>query len=151
MNILTKVTGQFDRSKFGLSSSDPGGQIDRSVRKLSNCYGYKYYVQLIEPNIEEMGRHGQIASVESANDFCFFLPPERGSDIAANEDRAVAFCTAPLADAPGAQIFPQDFIQTANFKANKTRQWVQVTGRISNSAYGLSRLIKADSTTTSRR
>lgn len=84
-----------------------------------------------------MGRYGQIASVESANEFCFFLPPERGGNIAANEDRAVAFCTAPLADAPGAQVFPQDFIQTANFKANKTQQWVQVTGRILNSAYNL--------------
>ncbi|KAF9351129.1 hypothetical protein BGX34_000790 [Mortierella sp. NVP85] len=48
-----QVTGRFDRSKFGFPRSDPGGQIDPSVRALSNCYGYKYYVQLTEPDTEE--------------------------------------------------------------------------------------------------
>ncbi|KAF8932465.1 hypothetical protein EDD21DRAFT_153125 [Dissophora ornata] len=83
------------------------------------------------------GKVGQIASIQSSDNFCFFLPPGRGGIIADNEDRAVAFCTKPLSGAPGARTFPQGFIQSAHYDSGN--EWVQVTGRIDNSAYGLSR------------
>ncbi|KAF9900207.1 hypothetical protein EC991_007775, partial [Linnemannia zychae] len=48
------------------------------------------------------GNIGQIAQVESAENFCFFLPPMEGGNISDNEDRAIAFCTKPMSKAPGA-------------------------------------------------
>ncbi|KAI1321148.1 hypothetical protein EDD11_007714 [Mortierella claussenii] len=84
-----------------------------------------------------VGKVGQIASVQSDQEFCFFLPPEKGGDIAKNEDRAIAFCTKPLSAAPGARLFPPGFIQTANFAQNTEKDWVQVTGKMSPSVYDL--------------
>jgi hypothetical protein len=68
--------------------------------------------------------------------FCSFLPPNRGGNIAASESDAVAFCNKPSPKAPGANIFPSGFIKTAHFA--KGSGFVQVTGRINRSAYGLS-------------
>ncbi|KAF8932256.1 hypothetical protein BGZ58_007140 [Dissophora ornata] len=81
---------------------------------------------------------GQTGAILSQTDFCIFLPPKFGGDIALNEDRAVAFCTkANMPSAPNAQVLPAGFIQTAHFVANTTANWVQVTGRINRSKYGL--------------
>ncbi|KAF9286402.1 hypothetical protein BGZ68_002929 [Mortierella alpina] len=80
---------------------------------------------------------GQTGAIISKDDFCLFLPPMYGGNIAANEDRAVAFCTKPLASAPKAGILPRGFIQSANFV--KTKNWVQVTGRMNGKKYGLSK------------
>lgn len=57
--------------------------------------------------------------------------------IADNEDRAVAFCTENISTAPGAKLLPSGFIQSANWKINTDRNWVQVTGRIDRTKYGL--------------
>ncbi|KAF9578182.1 hypothetical protein BGW38_006160 [Lunasporangiospora selenospora] len=45
-----QVTGRFDRSKYGLSSSDEGGQYDIKAPNGSKCAGYPYYVQITEPD-----------------------------------------------------------------------------------------------------
>ncbi|KAF9155291.1 hypothetical protein BG015_010406 [Linnemannia schmuckeri] len=84
------------------------------------------------------GNIGQIAQVQSAENFCFFLPPMEGGIIADNEDRAVAFCTKPMSKAPGARLFPEGFIESAYFKENKEQNWVQVTGKMVPQAYNLS-------------
>ncbi|KAG0220608.1 hypothetical protein BGX31_010812 [Mortierella sp. GBA43] len=46
----TQVTGTFDRSKMGYSKSDGGGQNDPQAPSGSSCVGYRYYVQLVEPD-----------------------------------------------------------------------------------------------------
>ncbi|KAF9277353.1 hypothetical protein BKA57DRAFT_434935 [Linnemannia elongata] len=84
------------------------------------------------------GNIGQIAQVQSAENFCFFLPPMEGGNIADNEDRAVAFCTKPMSKAPGARLFPEGFIESAHFKENKEQNWVQVTGKMTPQVYSLS-------------
>ncbi|KAF8945625.1 hypothetical protein BGZ47_002280 [Haplosporangium gracile] len=84
------------------------------------------------------GNIGQIAQVQSAENFCFFLPPMEGGNIADNEDRAVAFCTKPMSEAPGARLFPEGFIESAYFKENKEQSWVQVTGKMVPQVYNLS-------------
>ncbi|KAG0005911.1 hypothetical protein BGZ79_000605 [Entomortierella chlamydospora] len=82
---------------------------------------------------------GQTGTILSKSDFCIFLPPKFGGDIALNEDRAVAFCTKPnMVGAPNAQVLPAGFIKTAHFVANTTANWVQVTGRLNRAKYGLS-------------
>lgn len=48
-----QVTGKFEPSLWELSSKDEGGQYDNHGRgspPLSMCYGYRYYVNMIEPN-----------------------------------------------------------------------------------------------------
>ncbi|KAF9351054.1 hypothetical protein BGX26_010844 [Mortierella sp. AD094] len=85
------------------------------------------------------GKAGQTGVILSQTDFCIFLPPKFGGDIAANEDRAVAFCTKPnLPGATNAQVLPAGFIKTAHFVTNTQKGYVQITGRIDRSKYGLS-------------
>ncbi|KAG0268716.1 hypothetical protein DFQ27_005956 [Actinomortierella ambigua] len=79
--------------------------------------------------------NGQIASVDSASSYCFFLPPVLGGDIAANEDRAIAFCNAPNAKAPGAKIFPEGFVTSVHFATGP--EWIQVSGQIDPTKYQL--------------
>ncbi|KAG0206694.1 hypothetical protein BGX28_001893 [Mortierella sp. GBA30] len=82
---------------------------------------------------------GQIGAINSAKDFCLFLPPMYGGGIAENEDSAVAFCTNPISTAPKAGVLPKGFIKSANFVKNASKDYVQVTGRIDRSKYGLSK------------
>ncbi|KAF9902107.1 hypothetical protein EC991_005276 [Linnemannia zychae] len=85
------------------------------------------------------GKVGQTGAIVDQNDFCIFLPPTYGGDIAANEDRAIAFCTkANMPNAPGAKVLPKGFIKSAHFTRNTAAGWVQITGRINRSKYGLS-------------
>ncbi|KAG0361625.1 hypothetical protein BG005_007772 [Podila minutissima] len=79
--------------------------------------------------------NGQIAALDSADSYCFFLPPMVGGDIAANEDQAIAFCNKPNAKAPGAKIFPDGFVQSAHFASGDG--WVQITGQINPAGYSL--------------
>ncbi|KAF9122073.1 hypothetical protein BGW39_010052 [Mortierella sp. 14UC] len=82
---------------------------------------------------------GQTAVILNATDYCIFLPPKYGGDIAANEDRAVAFCTKPnLPGAPNAQVLPAGFIKSSHYVVNAQKGYVQITGRIDRSKYGLS-------------
>lgn len=51
----TQVTGQFNRASWELSEKDEGGQYDNHGRgspPLSMCHGYRYYVNMIEPNTQ---------------------------------------------------------------------------------------------------
>ncbi|KAG0347550.1 hypothetical protein BG005_012017 [Podila minutissima] len=85
------------------------------------------------------GKQGQTGVVLSQTDFCLWLPPVYGGDIAANEDRAVAFCTKPnMPGAANAGVLPAGFIQSANFVTDTQKGYVQVTGRLNRSKYGLS-------------
>ncbi|KAG0035495.1 hypothetical protein BGZ81_006872 [Podila clonocystis] len=79
--------------------------------------------------------NGQIAALDSADSYCFFLPPMVGGDIAANEDQAIAFCNKPNSMAPGAKIFPDGFVQSAHFASGEG--WVQITGQINPAGYSL--------------
>ncbi|KAI8990049.1 hypothetical protein BDB01DRAFT_779831 [Pilobolus umbonatus] len=48
-----QITGLFRPSAYELNPNDEGGQYDdhgKSFPPLSHCFGYKYYVSLIEPN-----------------------------------------------------------------------------------------------------
>ncbi|KAF9299601.1 hypothetical protein BGZ88_000021 [Linnemannia elongata] len=78
---------------------------------------------------------GQIASVDSADSYCFFLPPMVGGDIAANEDSAIAFCNKENPKAPGAKVFPDGFVASVHWASGDG--WVQITGQIDPSKYGL--------------
>ncbi|SAM07586.1 hypothetical protein [Absidia glauca] len=52
---FVQVTGEIDRTKYSLSAADGGGQYDNhgaGSPPLSMCQGYKYYVSLIEPDIQ---------------------------------------------------------------------------------------------------
>ncbi|KAI9283848.1 hypothetical protein BC943DRAFT_338703 [Umbelopsis sp. AD052] len=60
-----------------------------------------------------------------------------GGDIADSEKSAVAFCQS-ASDAPGAKAFPSGFITSSHFKAaTGTAAYVQYTGTINPSLYGL--------------
>ncbi|GJJ73690.1 hypothetical protein EMPS_06048 [Entomortierella parvispora] len=78
---------------------------------------------------------GQIASLDAGDNYCFFLPPMIGGDIAANEDKAIAFCNKPNPKAPGAKIFPPGFVLTSHWATGK--DWVQITGQIDPVQYEL--------------
>ncbi|KAI7825293.1 hypothetical protein BC939DRAFT_386935, partial [Gamsiella multidivaricata] len=78
---------------------------------------------------------GQIASLDSDSNYCFFLPPMAGGDIAANEDSAIAFCNQANPKAPGAKVFPDGFVLSAHWATGDG--WVQITGQIDPTKYNL--------------
>ncbi|KAH8553370.1 hypothetical protein BGW37DRAFT_399343, partial [Umbelopsis sp. PMI_123] len=83
------------------------------------------------------GTPGKTVALSSST-LCFFLPPNKGGNIADSEKTAVAFCRSS-SDAPGAKAFPSGFIQTAHYKSGTgSGAWVQYTGLIDPSKYGLS-------------
>ncbi|KAI8375874.1 hypothetical protein BD560DRAFT_392152 [Blakeslea trispora] len=45
-----QVTGTIDRTKYSLKSEDGGGQYDNKDIHGVSCNGYKYFVNLIEPD-----------------------------------------------------------------------------------------------------
>ncbi|KAI9311744.1 hypothetical protein BX666DRAFT_1995217 [Dichotomocladium elegans] len=46
-----QVTGRIDRTKYKLSASDGGGQYDNRNIVGSTCNGWKYFVNLVEPDV----------------------------------------------------------------------------------------------------
>ncbi|KAK3815444.1 MAG: hypothetical protein J3Q66DRAFT_344790 [Benniella sp.] len=89
--------------------------------------------------LSKVGKPGQIGVVLDSDNYCIFLPPEEGGDIAANEDRAVAFCNKPnMPGAPKARVLPEGFIQSVHFFSNTQKNYVQITGRFDRTKYGLS-------------
>ncbi|KAK3815457.1 MAG: hypothetical protein J3Q66DRAFT_402420 [Benniella sp.] len=46
----SQVTGRFNRTSFGLSANDNGGQADPAHPHGAQCVGFKYFVQFVEPN-----------------------------------------------------------------------------------------------------
>ncbi|KAF9951793.1 hypothetical protein BGZ65_005753, partial [Modicella reniformis] len=56
-NIKTKkdyiqVTGRFDRCKHPLSIDDKGSSYDKTFPASSQCKGYNFYMQIVEPDLE---------------------------------------------------------------------------------------------------
>lgn len=47
----TQVTGRIDRDVLGFSKHDHGGQGDPKRPNGASCVGYKYFVQLVEPDV----------------------------------------------------------------------------------------------------
>jgi hypothetical protein len=83
------------------------------------------------------GTPGKTVAISSSK-LCFFLPSKQGQDIADSEKTAVSFCRSS-SDAPGAKVFPSGFIKTAHYKSGSgSGAWVQYTGQIDPSKYGLS-------------
>ncbi|CAO3573119.1 unnamed protein product [Mortierella alpina] len=78
---------------------------------------------------------GQIASLDAADNYCFFLPPMIGGDIAQNEDSAIAFCNKANPKAPGAKIFPDGLVLSAHWASSDS--WVQITGQFDPAKYNL--------------
>lgn len=82
-------------------------------------------------------KNGLSVTIDSIDVYCSFLPKEAGGNIGASESDAITFCTQENPpNAPGAKLFPAGFLKTAHFL--KTEKYVQVTGTIDGSAYGLS-------------
>ncbi|KAF7728609.1 hypothetical protein EC973_005836 [Apophysomyces ossiformis] len=73
-------------------------------------------------------------AVHSADDFCLFLPPKPGLEVAVNEDNGIPFCTKAN-ETPNAKEFPKGFIQIAHYA--ETPRYVQVTGYFDRAAYSL--------------
>ncbi|KAG0046348.1 hypothetical protein BGZ83_008490 [Gryganskiella cystojenkinii] len=82
---------------------------------------------------------GKTIALISATEYCLMLPPKYGGNIADSEDTAISFCNKAISTAPGAKIFPSGFIQSVHFVHNPTKKYVQITGRIDRSKYGLSK------------
>lgn len=54
-NDYVQVTGFFDRTKYSLGAKDGGGQYDNHAKGKpvhAQCKDYKYFVSLVEPDIE---------------------------------------------------------------------------------------------------
>ena len=80
--------------------------------------------------------HHALTATVTPGAFCSFLPPQPGGNIADSESNGVVFCNKPSSQAPNANIFPSGFISSAHFA--RGAGFVQVTGRINPSTYGLS-------------
>jgi hypothetical protein len=87
-----------------------------------------------QQNSTQSGNGPQV-QLTSAMDFCLFLPPQPGLEVAVNEDNGVPFCLDP-ATVQGSQPFPQGFIKTAHY--HRTDSYTQVTGFFDRSKYNLS-------------
>ncbi|KAF9971059.1 hypothetical protein BGZ73_006036 [Actinomortierella ambigua] len=81
-----------------------------------------------------------IAAINSPTDFCFFLPPDpKAQTVAEAEDRAVAYCTKEgIPGTTGSKVFPPNFIVASHYKKDAAAGWVQVTGLINPTVYGMS-------------
>jgi hypothetical protein len=51
-STYSQVTGRIDRIKYMLKASDGGGQYDNKDIHGVTCNGYKYFVNLIEPDAQ---------------------------------------------------------------------------------------------------
>ncbi|KAI8099778.1 uncharacterized protein BX664DRAFT_253954, partial [Halteromyces radiatus] len=71
----------------------------------------------------------------SENDFCLFLPPAPGLEVAINEDNGIPYCMNPTT-VQGSKPFPQGFITTAHYQ--KTDTYTQITGFFDRTLYNLS-------------
>ncbi|KAF9571102.1 hypothetical protein EC968_001021 [Mortierella alpina] len=82
---------------------------------------------------------GKTIAISSQKEFCLFLPPMVGGDIAKNERNAIAFCSKPHNKAtPGARAFPKGLIKSSHLLHNRgAHDYVQVTGRIDRTKYKL--------------
>ncbi|KAH7046186.1 hypothetical protein BKA57DRAFT_493988 [Linnemannia elongata] len=49
---FVQITGLFNRGSYRLSRHDGGGQYDTKAPHGAKCYGYPYFVELVEPDNE---------------------------------------------------------------------------------------------------
>ncbi|KAF9351125.1 hypothetical protein BGX26_010795 [Mortierella sp. AD094] len=86
------------------------------------------------------GIPGYIAAIDSPTEFCFPLPPDPAKEtVAEAEYHAVSYCTSPnVKGAVGAKVFPDNFIVSAHYKKDESSQWVQTTGLLNPTVYGMS-------------
>ncbi|KAG0737911.1 hypothetical protein G6F33_001831 [Rhizopus arrhizus] len=75
-----------------------------------------------------------LTTIKSQDNFCIFLPPKPGLEVAVNENNGIPFCSNKNA-VPKATVFPTGFITTAHYL--KTSKYVQVTGFFDRSKYNL--------------
>ncbi|KAG0074370.1 hypothetical protein BGZ93_001274, partial [Podila epicladia] len=80
---------------------------------------------------------GNTVALISPTQYCIMLPSKRGQIIGESEDTAVAFCNKPISSAPNARMLPKGFIKSLHWVTNKSKGYVQITGRIDRSKYGL--------------
>ncbi|KAF9424662.1 hypothetical protein BGZ76_003485 [Entomortierella beljakovae] len=50
---FVQITGLFNRRSYNLRRRDGGGQYDTKAPRRAKCYGYPYFVELVEPDIEK--------------------------------------------------------------------------------------------------
>ncbi|CAO3576669.1 unnamed protein product [Absidia cylindrospora] len=81
------------------------------------------------------GSNGPQVQLTSANDFCLFLPPQAGANVATTEDDGIPFCMNS-ATVQGSQPFPQGFVTTAHYQ--QTESYTQITGFFDRTKYNLS-------------
>ncbi|KAI9478499.1 MAG: hypothetical protein EXX96DRAFT_571139 [Benjaminiella poitrasii] len=73
-------------------------------------------------------------TIDSQNEFCLFLPPQPGLEVAVNEDNGIPFCTKKdLVN--NSTEFPEGFITTAHYLRNSS--YVQITGYFDREKYSL--------------
>ncbi|KAI9311319.1 hypothetical protein BX666DRAFT_1997168 [Dichotomocladium elegans] len=72
--------------------------------------------------------------VQDEDNFCMFLPPKPGMDVATNEDFGIPFCSRK-GMAGDNQEFPEDFVTKKHVESNSA--YIQVTGYIDPTKYGL--------------
>ncbi|KAG0297107.1 hypothetical protein BGZ96_007658 [Linnemannia gamsii] len=85
------------------------------------------------------GIPGQTGALISDKEYCIFLPPKYGGGISESEDVAIAFCNKPISSAPKAKILPAGFIKSIHFVHNTKKGYVQITGQIDRTKYGLNK------------
>ncbi|KAI8139261.1 hypothetical protein BJV82DRAFT_522002 [Fennellomyces sp. T-0311] len=73
-------------------------------------------------------------AIHSGDDFCLFLPPQPGLEVAPYEDIGKPFCSKQDG-VPGAEAFPEGFITVAHYEKSETYE--QVTGYFDRTKYGL--------------
>jgi hypothetical protein len=78
---------------------------------------------------------GREISLTSGSEFCLFLPPHPGNDVATTESSGVLYCAKGTSEAPGAKTFPSGFITTSHYLKSST--YVQVTGFLDRTKYSL--------------
>ncbi|KAI7903021.1 uncharacterized protein BX663DRAFT_509263 [Cokeromyces recurvatus] len=76
-----------------------------------------------------------LTTIVSQEEFCLFLPPKPGLEIALNEDNGIPFCTNKSL-VYNATEFPEGFITTAHYYL-KNDSYVQVTGFFNRTHYSL--------------
>jgi hypothetical protein len=93
---------------------------------------------------QPMGGVGNVIEIQSVDNFCFFLPPKPGISIADSEGYplatdtskwAVSYCTRPMQNALGHQLFPKNTITGAHFASSPSS--IQITGTFNASVMGI--------------
>ena len=93
-----------------------------------------------------LGGEGRVVVIKSPTEFCMFLPPSPGITISDSEGypfsegrdaeiTAISHCTMNIPEAPGSQLFYDDFFQAVHYQ--KTDTQVQITGRMNASVAGI--------------